>query len=318
MRPAYAEVRDAFFETLYTMACGDPQVVLLAADQGALTFEKFKRDLPRQFIQGGIAEQNLIGVAAGLALAGKIPFAHAIIPFLTMRCYEHIRVDLCCLELPVTLVGIGAGYAYSTDGPTHHAVTDIAILRALPGMQIWNPSDLVMISALVPLLRRLPGPKYIRLDKGSFPPLYDGGHDFTQGVHLLRPGADLLILATGIMVHRALAVTEELGRQGIEAGVMDVYRIKPLNEDALAEAIADSRRVATLEEHSMIGGLGSAIAELIADRQLGVPLRRVGLADQFRFDLGSREQIQAVDGLEPAMLARQMAKWSGAGCVSRP
>lgn len=306
----YSEVRDAFFEELYELAVQDRDVLMLTADQGALSFEKFGRDIPQQFIKTGIAEQNLIGVAAGLALTGKAVFAHAIIPFLTMRCFEHIRVDLCCMNLPVTLVGIGAGYAYNTDGPTHHAVNDIAILRALPGMQIWNPSDLHMIASLVPLLRRTPGPKYIRLDKGSFPSLYgDNGHDFSAGVHRLRAGTDVILVATGIMVHQALRVAEELSRDGIAAGVVDLYRLKPVNADVIWELLEGVQRVVTLEENSIVGGLGTVIAELICDAQRPIALRRLALADQFRFELGSREALQALDGLDVPGVTRTIKEW---------
>ena len=308
--PVYTDIRDAFFEALYELALADRNLMLLVADQGALTFEKFKKEIPQQFMNVGICEQNLIGLAAGLALKGKTVVAHAIIPFITMRCYEQIRVDLCCMDLPVILVGVGAGYAYNTDGPTHHAVTDIAILRSLPGMQVWNPSDHGMISALVPHLCARPGPKYFRLDKGAFPPIYDDrDHDFTEGLCTLKPGRDVMIVASGLMVHEALKAAEALASRGVDAGVADLYRIKPLNEPRLLELFASTKRIVTLEEHSIISGIGSALAEFSIDHGLTVPIKRLALADRFRFELGSREEIQALDGLDAAAIAKTVLAW---------
>lgn len=310
VKPAYTDVRDAFFEVLYERALTDRNLLLLMADQGALTFEKFKRHIPRQFMNVGISEQNVIGVAAGLALKGKTVVAHAIIPFITLRCFEQIRVDLCCLNLPVILVGVGAGYAYSTEGPTHHAVTDLAVMRSLPNMQIWNPSDHDMIGSLVPTWCTSPGPKYVRLDKGAFPSIYGSDqHDFSEGVSALRTGSDLMIVATGVMVHQALKLAHELERYAMHAGVVDLYRVKPINEQRLLELLLNAKRIVTLEENSLIGGIGSLVAELLADHGWPRPLKRLALSDQFRFELGSRERLQALDGLDLERLTARLLEW---------
>lgn len=310
VKPVYTDVRDAFFEVLYERALTDRNLVLLVADQGALTFEKFKQHIPKQFMNLGISEQNVIGVAAGLALKGKRVVAHAIIPFITLRCFEQIRVDLCCPNLPVTLVGVGAGYAYSTEGPTHHAVTDIAAMRSLPNMQVWNPSDHEMIASLVPAWCAGPGPKYVRLDKGAFPAIYESDqHDFSEGVSAFRTGSDLTIVATGVMVHQALTLAHELERHAIHAGVVDLYRIKPVNEQRLLELLRNAERIVTLEENSLIGGIGSLVAELLADHGWLRPLKRLALSDRFRFELGSRERLQALDQLDLESLVATLVAW---------
>ena len=309
MSQTYTDIRDALFEEVYRLALEDASVMILSADQGAFTLNKFRSEMPDQFLNTGVAEQNLICVATGLAMTGFKVFAYGIIPFVTLRCLEQIKVDLCCMNLPVTIVGVGSGYAYGADGPTHHAVHDLALMRILPGMEVWNPSDHSMISALVPHLANGPGPKYIRLDKGAFPDLYDRGQDFSQGVSILKRGRDLTIVATGIMVHRALEVAGDLERLGIQAGVVDLYRIKPLNEDLLAEAMADAGRVATLEENSVVGGIGTVVCEVVAARGLGTPVRRLGVADAFRWELGGREALQARDGLDRPSIVAGLKQW---------
>ncbi|OGN33303.1 MAG: hypothetical protein A3F98_00300, partial [Candidatus Yanofskybacteria bacterium RIFCSPLOWO2_12_FULL_41_8] len=220
----YADMRDAFFEELYTLALADSSVVLIHGDQKAHTFEKFKQAIPSQIINGGIAEQNLIGVAAGLTLGGKKVFVHAIASFLTLRCYEQIKVDLGLMGLPVTLVGVGAGYSYGDAGPTHHAVQDLSILRAISGMTILNASDTVSLSRFPEIAHRnTNGPLYIRFDKDNPPPIYTGEENFYAGLAKIRNGKDVIIISTGLMVHRALAVADILNSRGIDIGVVDVY-----------------------------------------------------------------------------------------------
>ena len=315
MSQAYTDIRDALFEEIYRFALEDSSVMVLAADQGAFTLDKFRRDAPDQFVNTGVAEQNLISVATGLAMSGFKVFAYGIIPFVTLRCLEQIKVDLCCMNLPVTIAGVGAGYAYGADGPTHHAVHDLALMRIMPGMEVWNPSDHSMISALVPGFLSNPGPKYIRLDKGAFPDLYgDGREDFSRGTSVLRQGRDLTIVATGIMVHRALEVAGDLQGLGIETGVVDLYRIKPVNEELLAGAMVDSGRIATLEENSVVGGIGTVVSEVVARRALARPLLCIGVADAFRWELGGREVLQARDGLDPATVTDTLVEWVGRSC----
>jgi transketolase len=251
------DIRDAFFDRLYEIAANDSDVVFLTADMGAFSLAKFKKNLGSQYINVGVAEQNLVSVAAGLALGGKKVFIYAIAPFITQRCYEQIKIDLCCMRLPVTVIGVGAGIAYNSDGPTHHATQDIAVMRALEGITIINPSDPVTSAAAASMAYEENHPVYVRIDKGKWPLLYDEIQDFVDGLALLRDGGDVLIVSTGLMVHRAIEVAEELSRHSIDAAVLDLYRIKPVNAELLSDVISQSKQVVTLEEHSIVGGIGS-------------------------------------------------------------
>ncbi|MGD0335693.1 MAG: transketolase C-terminal domain-containing protein [Candidatus Omnitrophota bacterium] len=292
------DIRDAFFDELYEIAREDKEVLFLTADMGALSLEKFKRDLPRQYINVGIAEQNMISVAAGLTLGGKKVFVYAIAPFITQRCYEQIKIDLACMRLSVTIIGAGAGIVYNSDGFTHHAIQDIAIMRALPGMTILNPADSVTAAAVVRIARNSNGPVYVRIDKGKLPLLYDKKNNFSEGMAVLKDGRDLMIIATGTMVHQAFKAADRLARHSIDAGIIDLYRIKPINEDLFLTAVKKARRIATLEEHSIIGGIGSAVSEILADRGMALPLKRIGIADEYCRSCGDREWMRKDYGLD--------------------
>jgi len=306
-----AGMRDSFSDALYEIARRDPKVVLVTSDTGAVCHDEFKTNIPNQYINVGIAEQNLIGVSAGLAMAGHIVYAYAIVPFVTMRCYEQIRVDLCCMgHLAVTMVGIGAGFDYNTLGPTHHGTEDIALMRALPGMTVLSPSDSVMAAASARITYELPGPKYVRLDRTGLPLIYpEGTTDFSDGMTHLRQGKDVCIVATGRMVKRALDVAEQLAEKSMAASVVDLYRIKPLNERMLIDSIKKSSRIITLEEHFMTGGLGSLIAEMMVEHHSCLPMKRFGIPDCFCREYGPRDHLHALYGLDLASLTEAIADW---------
>ncbi|MBA7566560.1 Apulose-4-phosphate transketolase subunit B [subsurface metagenome] len=287
------DIRDAFFNEVYAIASRDPNVIFLSADMGAFSLNAFKKDLSSQHINVGVAEQNLVSIAAGLALGGKKVFIYSIAPFVTYRCYEQIKIDLSCMRLPVTIIGSGPGITYSSDGPTHHAIQDIAIMRALPEMMILNPSDPVTAAAAARISYKNDGPVYVRIDKGKLPLLYDNEEDFSDGLALLKAGRDLMIIATGIMVHQAFKVVDELAKCSIDAGIIDLYRIKPINEELLLSVIKKSNRIVTLEEHSIIGGIGSAIGEILVDRGKVLPLKRIAIADKNCVGYGDREWMHS-------------------------
>jgi len=265
---------------------------------GAFSLAKFKKNLSSQYINVGVAEQNLVSVAAGLALGGKKVFIYAIAPFVTQRCYEQIKIDLCCMRLPVTVIGVGAGIAYNSDGPTHHATQDIAVMRALEGITIINPSDPVTSAAAASMSYKENNPVYVRIDKGKWPLLYDEIQDFADGLALLRDGGDVLIVSTGLMVHRALEVAEELSRHSIDAAVLDLYRIKPVNVELLLDVISQSKQVVTLEEHSVIGGIGSIISEILTDQRVALPLKRIGILEKICLGYGDRDWMHSFHGLD--------------------
>lgn len=310
MRISDIDMRDAFFDELYTMAKNDPDVVFLTADMGAYSLVRFKNDLGSQYINVGVAEQNMVNIAAGLALGGKRVFIYSIIPFVTLRCYEQIKVDICCMNLPVTIIGVGAGFAYGSDGPTHHATQDIAAMRALPEITILNPSDSVMSAAFAKIAYKNSSPTYVRIDKGTFPLIYDEkSSDFSEGLAELREGDDATIISTGIMVHKALEVAEILLARSISAGVIDLYRIKPLNIEALLKFIGKSRLIVTLEENTIIGGIGSMVSEVLSDNIKFIPLRRIAIPDQHCFKAGDRESLHTLYNLDIESIVKNILDW---------
>lgn len=304
------DMRDAFFDEVIDLAAKNPNLLLLTDDQGAFALEWMRENLPAQYFNVGIAEQNLISVAAGLALGGKKIIAYGIAAFMTMRCYEQIRDDLCVMDLPVTIVVSGSGYTYAGDGPTHHAVQDLALMRSIPSMTIYNPSDATSTSLFARMAFEEPGPKYVRIDRGTLGKIYNQGDDFSAGFNLLVDGSDLIILSTGIMVHTALRAVEELGRRGVNAGVIDVYRLKPVDGPGLLAAIGDVPRIVTLEEHSIVGGLSSLTSEILADNDSSLRLLRLALPDTFVFKYGTREWLQAEGSIDLDSVVSRIVNWT--------
>ncbi len=308
-------MREAFFNSLYSIARKDKNVILLTADIGATCHDKFKRLLPRQYINMGVAEQNMIGVASGLALSGKKVYAYTIIPFLVMRCYEQIRVDICCMNLPVTLVGIGAGLDYSTLGPTHHAAEDISIMRALPSMTVYSPSDNLSACALAEETYKNSFPQYIRLDRVGFPLVYDFKKkiNFKSGFSILKNGKIAYIIATGRMVFSALRVAKAISSKGHEVGVIDFFRLKPFNKEALWDAIKNVPFLVALEEHSVQGGVGTIVSEMLARKVRCPQLLSIGLPDLFCKDYGNREYVLSIFGLDNKSIAKKISNFLAGG-----
>jgi transketolase len=308
------DVRDAFFETLYALATEDRRVIVLSDDQSAMTLAKFEKHLPGQYYNIGVAEQNMVSVAAGLAVAGKRPVLYGITPFVTLRCYEQIRNDVCCPRLPVTIVGSGPGYMYSGDGPTHHATTDLAVMRALPDLTILSPADAITTAAACVLAYDNAGPTYVRLEKGAFPALHADDHDFRRGLARLVEGRGPLLVATGIMVHRAIEVAKQLAAHGVGAGVLDLYRIKPVDAGALLAHLRAAPAVVTIEETSIVGGLGSLVAELVVDAGLRVPVKRIAGPDAHLYAYGPRDWVHAQCGLDTDAIVRTILAWPERTC----
>jgi len=303
------DIRDAFIGKLYNYALNNKNIVFLSAEFGAPSLDVFRRDLPLQFINVGISEQNLISVAAGLALGGKIVYAYSISSFLTLRCYEQIKIDLCAMNLPVTLLGVGPGYAYSVDGPTHHATEDIAVMRALANMTIYSPTDANMASALVGVSLKTPSPLYIRLDRGRYGTLYGMSEDLSAGFRIIKDGSDVCIFATGCMVHRAMDVERALSEQAIKARVVDVYRLKPVDAVKLVEGVRGFSRAVTIEEHTLNGGLGSIILEVLSDQGLCIPVKRFGIADGQLYAYGMRDTLHKQRGIDTESIVHTLHAW---------
>ncbi len=301
------DLRDACFDEIYALAKNDPDVVFLTADMGAFSLQRFKKDLPLQYFNVGISEQVMISVAAGLALEGKKVFVYSIAPFVTLRCYEQIKVDLCCMNLTVVIIGIGTGLMYGGDGPTHHSVDDIAVMRALPNMQVMGPCDVVTTQAAVRAAYASSSPSYIRIERGQLPALYDPQViDMSGTMAQLWTGREVAIVSTGYMTHRAMSAAAILDADSISTRVIDVVRIHPLDIEKLLLLVSGVRLVVTLEEHSCVGGLGGSLAEAWVDRSIGIPLLRLALPHENCFTVSDRDALLAQYGLDPQAIARSV------------
>lgn len=289
--------RDAFWDSVYEMAKADRSIVVVSADMGAPALDKFRRDCPSQFVNVGIAEQNGILVAAGLALTGKKVFAYAIAPFITLRCLEQIRVKNAIMKVPINIVGVGAGFGYQDSGPTHHIIEDIAVMRSMPHVQIQSVSDSVMSAAMPRLCCELTTTRYIRLDRLILPAIYNESTDFKQGFALLREGKNYIV-ATGSMVHVALEIAEKTAKDKVSLGVIDAYQF-PLAQE-IASVVKDSACVISLEEHFLAGGLGSAVCELLQDQGVVIPVKRIGIPHEkeYCYEYGGRKAIREYYGID--------------------
>lgn len=304
-------MRDFFFKSLFNEAKKNKDLILITADTGAICHDDFKEKLNKQYINVGIAEQNMVGLAAGLSLSGKLVYIYGIIPFVTMRCYEQIRVDLCCMNLPVNIVGVGAGFDYSTLGATHHGTEDIALMRALPRMTVYSPADGLMANLLAKGGNQQIGPSYIRLDRTGLPFVYKNKKEvnFSQGLSIFGAKKDLYIISTGRMTHTALQVAKKLSSKFIKVGVIDLFRIKPLNKEKIWDTIKKAKYVVTLEEHFINGGIGSAIASLIAGKKNHPEFKSLGIADRFCSNYGKREYLRSLYGLDIDTIIGIIKKW---------
>lgn len=311
-------MRDAFFAALGELAREDARVWALTGDLGIGLFHDFERAAPGRYLNVGIAEQNLVGVAAGLAYAGRVPFAYSIAPFVTSRPHDQIRVDVAMAGAAVKLVGVGGGLAYGYLGPTHHAIEDIALMRALPGMTVLTPADPAEVRRATRAALAVDGPVYLRLGKNGEPRVLPEDEPFVVGrAAELRAGPDVTLASTGAILPQVLAAAEILAAAGTHATVLHFGTIKPFDAAALAAA-ALTGAVVTIEEHSVIGGLGSAAAEAIAEAGAGARLRRVGVPDVFASGVGTREHLLARFGLDATGIAGAALALidASAGCLA--
>jgi transketolase len=281
---------------VYDLAKQDERIVFIGSDLGTGTLDAFKAEIPGRFFMEGISEAHIVGMAAGMALEGKIVYVNTIATFMTRRCYEQIVLDLCLHNARVRLIGSGGGMVYAPLGPTHEAIEDIAILRAVPRMTIVAPADADEMQRLMRLSVDYPGPMYIRLGKGGDPIVSNERVPFVIGKALpMRDGQDALIVTTGITLKMALDAAELLAADGLQAAIVHVPTVKPLDTATLLDYCKQVPVIVTVEEHSVIGGLGSALAELIAEAGLsGVKrFRRIGLPDVFPDQYGSQASLLA-------------------------
>lgn len=257
-------MRTAFINSLMDMADKNADIFLITGDLGFSVLERFAAMFPERFINAGIAEGNMIGIAAGLAMSGKIVYVYSIIPFLIMRCFEQIRVDLCYQNLDVKLVGTGGGMSYGAAGATHHAIEDIGIMRTLPNMKVICPGDPYEAEEAVRAASCIHGPVYIRLNKNNEPRLYDRTPEFTIGSAIkVKDGSGVGLIATGNMLVEAVKISCKLKENNISSIVLSMHTVKPIDEEAIKDCCSKSDYIFTLEEHSIYCGLGSAVAEVL-------------------------------------------------------
>ena len=303
-------MRNAFLDTLFELAQQDERVVFITGDLGYRVVEKFMEQRPRQFLNAGVAEQNMTGLAAGMALSGKIVFTYSIGNFPTMRCLEQIRNDVCYHEANVKIVTVGGGFAYGPMGVTHHAIEDLAVMRAIPGLMVVAPGDPVETRAATRAITAHPGPCYLRLGKAGEPTVHPGPIEFQLGKAIrFREGRDLTLISTGGMLQTAAKAAERLATQGIQTRVLSMHTLKPLDESAVLAAARETGCIATLEEHSVNGSLGSAVAELLAETwDVKVPFKRIGMPPIFSPHIGSQEYMLQKHELNDEAVAAVLLK----------
>lgn len=304
------QMRDAFIDRVYEEASRNPDIFFLSCEYGAPSLDRFRHELPEQFFNMGISEQNAISVAAGLALEGKKVFVYSIASFITLRCLEQVKIDLCTMQLPVTIVGVGPCYAYGVDGPTHHATEDIAIMSSMAHMTIYSPGDAQMASDLVEHALDSNGPVYCRLDKGIYNPLPQCNDDeWAQGLRVFGEGDDLALIATGVMVHRALEVAVSLKTLGISSRVIDLFRPKPIDTSRLSTQLENFGGVVCLEEHSTFGGIGAIMAGIIAASVQKIPYLHMAVQDEQLYAYGERSRLHAERHLDREGIVRSIVSW---------
>jgi len=306
-------VRDAFIRTLTEIAAQRPEIMLLTGDLGFGVLNDFKARFPKQFLNMGVAEQNMTGVAAGLALEGHVVFTYSLGNFPTIRCLEQIRNDVCYHEANVKIVNVGGGMAYGAVGASHHATEDLAIMRSLPNMTVVSPGDLWEAAEATRAVIDHPGPAYLRLDKSAAPPSHQSGEEFRLGhARMIRDGNDLTLVATGGILEEAVRAADLLEEHGIFCRVLSVHTVKPLDTETLSAAARETGGLVIIEEHMIDGGLGGAVAENLLELNVHPTFfLRIGLRSGFSSIVGTQQYLRGVYGLDAnAIVTAVIAKRS--------
>ncbi len=311
MRAENKAMRDVFIEALYGRMHKNRDIFFLSADFGSPKLDILRRKFKDRFINVGIAEQNLINIATGLALEGFTVYAYAIAPFLTMRAFEQIRVNLSLLaqlkKININLIGVGAGLSYDVSGPTHHCLEDLSIMRTLPNIAIFSPSDWLLCKWFVEYSLKVNTPKYIRLDGKALPQIYGERSkvNISDGFFELKKGKDLCLVSSGYMTHTAIEIANSLGQKKI--GVVDVFLLRPINERSLLDILARYGMIVTLEEGFINkGGLDSLILGILNRSRLKFRFKNIGFTDRYIFDVGSREYLHKLNKLDEKNIKREI------------
>lgn len=290
-------MRNAYLNTLYELAKKDNRIYALISDNGAIVYDKYRKDLSEQYLNLGISEANMIGMAAGMASCGKIPFAYTIGAFLAYRAFEFIRNDVCLQKQNVKIVGTGAGEVYSALGPTHHSTEDLGGLRTLPNLVIICPASPMEVKKATIAAYEHKGPVYLRLGTNKEPEIYNHDYNFEIGKGvMIRDGKDITLIGTGSILNDIITVAEKIEQEKIYARVINIHTVKPIDKDIIYKAIKETGKIIVIEDHNIIGGLGSAVAEVIAEFGREVKFKRIGLLD-FSNGYGTYAQVKENNGI---------------------
>ncbi len=300
-------MQKSYLMTLFEIAETDNDVLLLLADSGSGYDELFKKELPNQIFDFGIAEENMVLAASGMASCGKIPFVYTAGAFLAYRSMEFIRDDVCLQNRNVKIIGMGTGLAWSTLGPTHHTTEDIGILRSIPNLTVLSPSCPSMTAKCVRLAYKHNGPVYIRIGMGGEQELYNDDYSIEiGGSKKVTDGTDVLILSHSAILSEVVKTVDDLQKNGISARLIDMYSVSPIDQSTVISEISRFDNVVTVEEHSIIGGLGSAVAEIMAENSISTKFKRIGLNHQFAKGYGTHAEVRKQNMLDSESITEQI------------
>ena len=307
-------MRDAFTRCLMREAAKDPRLVLVTGDLGFGVLKPFWETYPEQFVNAGIAEQGMTGLAAGLAQTGRTVLTYSIGNFPTLRCIEQIRNDCAYHNANVKIICVGGGFVYGSLGMSHHATEDMAILRALPGVTVFTPGDPEEVEAVVPVMLRTPGTCYLRLGRGGEPTLHDkpiADWELPKAL-TLRQGADVALLSAGGILTQTTGAAKLLEERGISAEVVSFPCVKPIDRDKLAELSERFRHIVTVEEHSIVGGFGSAVCEVFAEMGANCRVHRVGMEDVYSAIVGTQDYLRGEYRMDRQAICERTLAWLNA------
>lgn len=311
-------MRQTAINMVHELAKRDPRVVFLGSDLGPGILEPMRQEFPERWFMEGVSEANFVGMSAGLAMEGFIPYLNTIAPFFTRRAFEQIAVDLCLHNLPVRLLSSGGGLVYAPLGPTHLAIEDMAAMRTLPNMTVVAVCDAEEMRRLMNQSLDWPGPMYIRLAKGGDPVVSDPKLPFQIGKAILvREPGTVLFVTTGVMLGQAMQAADLLAEKGVRCGILHMHTVKPFDAEALADCAAGVRLVVSVEEHIRSGGLGSAVLETLSDAGLATPVLRLGIPDAFPHEYGSQDTMFDTYGLKGPQIAEAVGRELSANSLSR-
>ncbi|MBR6953588.1 MAG: transketolase [Clostridia bacterium] len=306
-------MRDAFCRALMKAAAEDPKLTLITGDLGFGVLKPFWETYPDQFINAGIAEQSMASMAAGLAMTGRTVLTYSIGNFPTLRCLEQIRNDCAYHGLNVKVVCVGGGFVYGSLGVSHHATEDMAILRALPGVTVFTPGDPAEVEAVVPVMLRTPGTCYLRLGRGGEPTVHDTPVTDWQipRALTLRQGSDVALLSAGGILTQTWEAAELLARKGVSAEVVSFPCLKPIDTEKIADLCHRFAHLVTVEEHTVIGGLGGAVCEAAAELGSACRIHRIGMPDAYAVEVGNQQYLRGRYGMDAAGICGQTLAWLG-------